>query len=447
MKNNKQSKMKFTAHGSNTLSAVAKGIAAFIICAVLTLSSFSAVFADSGQISDTVAQTETPCQGISEDEETSQEKVDRLLQISLDLGIKEKRTQQYEESLRENGCLEENVECCAGVLFALNSSHGTKGFKDDKFDRQENSILSRFLSKEEVYEFGKTGKVPEGANFEVVYFKNKNGENTNESAMFYVVGDGVDVELGVNGIENSIVEWEKWGANNFLETTVDNDLRVILHIWAGSGNYYVSKYGDNILFCNYCGDEILSEGGFTAAISTEQFGAQGDSFGAKLERKEVAVLKFRLVIDCCRYMEIKSGKSNFVSRRKAFYEEQYGIYKDKYWEGTAEEFEEFVESAKATGMFTPFVDATWKEIDTLISNNLWLMLQPGTANDEVLEMKERLQELGYFRSGAELSNKYNDTCVERVALFQQVNGLTEAGVVDEQTLALLYSDTAIANQN
>ena len=35
---------------------------------------------------------------------------------------------------------------------------------------------------------------------------------------------------------------------------------------------------------------------------------------------------------------------------------------------------------------------------------------------------------------------------ERVKLFQQVNGLAETGVVDEQTLTLLYSDTAIANQ-
>lgn len=58
-------------------------------------------------------------------------------------------------------------------------------------------------------------------------------------------------------------------------------------------------------------------------------------------------------------------------------------------------------------------------------------------------MKNRLQELGYFREGAELSSSYNDTCVERVKQFQRRNGLEATGVADQLTLTILYSDSAL----
>lgn len=69
-------------------------------------------------------------------------------------------------------------------------------------------------------------------------------------------------------------------------------------------------------------------------------------------------------------------------------------------------------------------------------------LQKGDKGAEVVQMKERLQTLGYFRAGAELSDAYNDTCVERVQQFQQNNGLPATGIADADTLTLLYSDSA-----
>lgn len=70
-------------------------------------------------------------------------------------------------------------------------------------------------------------------------------------------------------------------------------------------------------------------------------------------------------------------------------------------------------------------------------------LKRGSKGPEVLAMKERMQELGYFSAGAELSENYNDTCVERVKQFQKRNGLPQTGVADHQTLSLLYSDAAL----
>ena len=73
-------------------------------------------------------------------------------------------------------------------------------------------------------------------------------------------------------------------------------------------------------------------------------------------------------------------------------------------------------------------------------------LQKGDAGEEVLNMKLRLQALGYFRASAELSDAYNDTCAERVRNFQQRNGLAATGSADAETLALLYSESAKPNE-
>jgi len=69
-------------------------------------------------------------------------------------------------------------------------------------------------------------------------------------------------------------------------------------------------------------------------------------------------------------------------------------------------------------------------------------LKKGDRGSNVLTMKERMQVLGYFKAGAELSDAYNDTCVERVKQFQANNGLSVTGIADVETLALLYSDVA-----
>lgn len=77
------------------------------------------------------------------------------------------------------------------------------------------------------------------------------------------------------------------------------------------------------------------------------------------------------------------------------------------------------------------------------NENVYVTLTKGNKGNAVLEMKKRLQELGYFKAGAEISNIYNDTCVERVKQFQSRNGLPKTGVADPETLACLFSDEAI----
>ena len=77
----------------------------------------------------------------------------------------------------------------------------------------------------------------------------------------------------------------------------------------------------------------------------------------------------------------------------------------------------------------------------------WLeeVLKQGSVGKDVLRMKVRMQELGYFTEGATLSENYNATTTERVKLFQKVNGLAQTGVADTEMLLLLYSDEAKEN--
>ncbi len=70
------------------------------------------------------------------------------------------------------------------------------------------------------------------------------------------------------------------------------------------------------------------------------------------------------------------------------------------------------------------------------------VLREGDKGDDVLALKQRLQELGYIRGSSDLNNVYNDITTERVALFQRQLGITEDGVASQELQAYLYSEKA-----
>jgi len=88
---------------------------------------------------------------------------------------------------------------------------------------------------------------------------------------------------------------------------------------------------------------------------------------------------------------------------------------------------------------------TWAIFCAVASNiqETYDTLQTGSTGNDVLKMKYRMQELGYFNADASLSDSYNNTCVERVKQFQAANHLPVTGIADHATLSLLYSNQAI----
>lgn len=69
----------------------------------------------------------------------------------------------------------------------------------------------------------------------------------------------------------------------------------------------------------------------------------------------------------------------------------------------------------------------------------------GTSSDAVLKVKQKMQELGYYTAGADLSSSYNDIMAERVMLFQQNNGLPQTGIIDDAFLIALYGPMPVVN--
>ena len=70
-------------------------------------------------------------------------------------------------------------------------------------------------------------------------------------------------------------------------------------------------------------------------------------------------------------------------------------------------------------------------------------LDRGSRNGDVLKLKQRMFELGYFKS-EKFSNEYNGTTAERVRQLQKNNGLPQTGAVDEALWALIFSDACVA---
>lgn len=73
------------------------------------------------------------------------------------------------------------------------------------------------------------------------------------------------------------------------------------------------------------------------------------------------------------------------------------------------------------------------------------LLKKDDSGGDVLALKQRLLELGYYRESGTMSNAYNDTCVQRVRIFQRVHRLEEDGVASQMLQYLLFSPEARAN--
>jgi len=66
----------------------------------------------------------------------------------------------------------------------------------------------------------------------------------------------------------------------------------------------------------------------------------------------------------------------------------------------------------------------------------------GFKGEEVLTLKKRLYELGYFQTTS-FTKTYSENTAETVRTFQQVNGLPETGEVDAATAEALFSEDAL----
>lgn len=80
-------------------------------------------------------------------------------------------------------------------------------------------------------------------------------------------------------------------------------------------------------------------------------------------------------------------------------------------------------------------------LSAVAESNEYDELRRGDKGKEVLSMKERLYELGYYNTN-KLNNSYSDSTVEAVKRFQEANNLEQTGIASPLTLSVLYSQNA-----
>ncbi len=71
-------------------------------------------------------------------------------------------------------------------------------------------------------------------------------------------------------------------------------------------------------------------------------------------------------------------------------------------------------------------------------------LHNGSRGTRVLELQQRLQELGYY--SGEVDGQFGPGTRDAVVAFQQRNGLEADGLAGEETLAVLNSENAVRNE-
>ena len=72
-------------------------------------------------------------------------------------------------------------------------------------------------------------------------------------------------------------------------------------------------------------------------------------------------------------------------------------------------------------------------------------LHNGSKGEKVWKLQERLQQLGYYQGT--LDGEFGPGTREAVVAFQQKNGLAADGLAGEETQRVLYSETAVPNNN
>jgi len=81
-------------------------------------------------------------------------------------------------------------------------------------------------------------------------------------------------------------------------------------------------------------------------------------------------------------------------------------------------------------------------VNTQVENTTeYSPLKLGDRGEDVLNLKKRLYELGYFLT-SKLNDRYMDSTVEAVREFEKRNNLTIDGAADSEMLKLLYSNEA-----
>lgn len=309
-----------------------------------------------GSIPDSTAKAEETIVIESELSRLSEAERYDILYPTYEYATKRNKIIKYKEELGGEGCQEINLDFCAGLLYAIDKA---KVLNHPKFDLKEKTLFRDYITKEQVYEFGRTGE-----GLDVVYFKDEEGKSTKEPAICYVASPEVK-KFKISDIEKAIDYWEK-PAPGFLRAMVSNDVRVFFHGKASKNdNTQIFTYMAGIIYYNYQKKDVndFLVGLKKRGLPLEMFGVKGEALKGEFGVGEVAVIKSLLARDCANYIAKKTGRKEFSDRVKS-----YQADLDRYLSETGltlENISKLVDRIKKEELMTPFGAETWEEIDSV----------------------------------------------------------------------------------
>ncbi|MDD4106885.1 MAG: hypothetical protein PHX84_03030 [Candidatus Shapirobacteria bacterium] len=285
--------------------------------------------------------------------------IEEILNPTPDYTIKQQETDVYKEILKVKECQEIYLDFCADFLYSRNKSDGFK--MPGYFDLWQKTILGDYVTDEQIYEFGRTGK-----GLDVIYFKDKNGKKTKEPAIAYVATPDVK-KFKISDIEKGIAFWEKV-APGFLRTMVNNDVRVFFQGQASSNEKIkIFNYEYGIIYDNYSStDANLFSFLLRRGFALEPFGVRGDALGI-FNKNEVAVIKSWLARDCSNYIFEKTKNKDVKNQINEYDADLIRYMSDGGF--TYEYMSPIIERIKKEGLMIPFGAETWEEIDSVASPN------------------------------------------------------------------------------
>jgi|GEM_PF-1671792 len=72
-----------------------------------------------------------------------------------------------------------------------------------------------------------------------------------------------------------------------------------------------------------------------------------------------------------------------------------------------------------------------------------VLFREGDSGNEVLAIKKRMYELGYYNTGSFSNNAFNSTMADRVKQMQAMNGLAPTGEIDQELYDLIFSSAIL----
>ena len=331
------------------------------------------------------------------------------------------------------------------------TNKGNESYFHDAFTDKIIMSFNSFSQTPKYYDYFEKGTelnddlryLPLGSDYTEGNYPSEDGYVTTEQLLTFLLKE-FEPDINKYFSYSRYYSLDKLEYKNTIPSSHDNDLLNTENCYIakyddGSGNYkffpldMVEKEGEPITFCDVFTREIIKTNSKTfEGVKENRFGLEPfqyslDPYKPSI-RRPVTLTPFTTFYEFIRPLrqciEVIDGV------------EYYNVGKLR------KVFENIPEDMRLDYSYFMTPSGSGAALETTPTPPPYADLTLGSRGQEVLDMKGRFYELGYFRT-----DKYNDqfsrNTADTVRLFEENNGLPVDGIADPEMLALLFSNGAV----